>query len=82
MGSFQRPDSVELVWDLAYAAVADAEGVADTEDVAGLTGFVMVSAVADAVDADAVVADVVVDVVAEAVAGLTGFLMVSPDPGP
>ncbi|MCI62199.1 hypothetical protein A2U01_0083456, partial [Trifolium medium] len=47
VGSFQRPDSVELlVWDLAYAALADAEAVADAE--AGLTGFVMVSVVADA----------------------------------
>ncbi|MCI49835.1 hypothetical protein A2U01_0071079, partial [Trifolium medium] len=75
VGSFQRPDSIELlVWDLAYAALADAEAgptgfvlvsvVADAE--AGLTSFVMVSAVADA----------------EAVPGLTGFLMVSADPVP
>ncbi|MCI46595.1 hypothetical protein A2U01_0067836, partial [Trifolium medium] len=72
MGSFQRPDYVELVlWDLAYAVVADAdaEAVADAEVVAGLTGFLMVSTVADAVVADV-----------EAVVGLTGFLMVSADP--
>ncbi|MCI35785.1 hypothetical protein A2U01_0057006, partial [Trifolium medium] len=63
VGSFQH--IMLVVWDLAYAALADAKAVA------GLTGFVMVSVVANAVVADA-----------EVVAGLTGFLMVSPDPDP
>ncbi|MCI01015.1 hypothetical protein A2U01_0022039, partial [Trifolium medium] len=63
VGSFQRPDNVELVvWDLAYAALADA----NAEPVAGLTGFVMVYVVAGTIVADA-----------EAVTGLTGFVMVS-----
>ncbi|MCI72213.1 hypothetical protein A2U01_0093476, partial [Trifolium medium] len=65
VGSFQRPDCVELlVGDLADAALADADAEAD------LTSFTKVSAVVDAVVADA------------AVAGLTRCPMVSPDPGP